>query len=428
MESDPWLLARIWDFTLAVVWNWKGLVAAVFLVSGPALQLLRPDGNVRKTLDKVLPLEPTRRRILIALCFIVLYVSFFNTYDEVNLRLRAIQNELKQAILNARPSVRDSLIRWKDGDFSPSSEREGDPFAITIKNIGSRNAINLTITFTFNINVDELVRMALTSDLFMSRNIEGDAKKLTVPLRFGDQSTSTYITLTGEHFRKRDQIPAQGLANEITVPYPPGIKDEISLWLLITSHSQGRASMAKREQRAKIIGDPQTSDALRMKLLHEQIQEMERDSLLVLPDMKITISYGDFGQNSYSNTYAIRSIYKSMMGAEWVIGIEPRTLSLNDLVKAWLASKGIAYSAGDYRVGQPEGGVEAIQTWNVAKLGVEPTMEQLQGMASFARNRQQVLLGGTGTLSYEDQDNPSEEFFNAYKNQGLFTPSFSSAP
>jgi hypothetical protein len=325
-------------------------------------------------------------------------------------------------LLHVRPSVRDSRILWKDGEFSPHSERPGDPFAITIKNIGSANAINLTIVFAWNMHADELVTMALTSDLFFGRNIEGDANKLTVPLRFGDQLAASYVTLTGENLRKRDEIPAQGLANEITVPYPPGIKDEIYLWFLITSHSQGRISMTKWEKQAEVIGNPQISHARRMTLMNNQNKEALRDSIFALPDLKITISFGDINQTSYSNTYMIRSNYHMLMGAEWVTGIEPHTLSLNDLVKAWLANKGIDYTSGGYSIGQPEGGVEAIQTWDVAKLGKQPTMAELESMASFARNRQQVLVGGSGILSYEDEDNPSEGFFNVYKNQRLFTP------
>jgi hypothetical protein len=97
MESDPSLLARIMAFALAVVWNWKGGVAVLFLIAGPVLQLFRPDGNIRRALDKTLPLEPTRRRILITLCFMFLFVSLFQVYDDVTLRLRAAQHDLQQS-------------------------------------------------------------------------------------------------------------------------------------------------------------------------------------------------------------------------------------------------------------------------------------------------------------------------------------------
>jgi hypothetical protein len=99
-------------------------------------------------------------------------------------------------LLHVRPSVRDSFIGWKDGEFSPYSEHPGDPFAITITNISSANAINLTIVFALNIHADELVTMALTSPLFLGKNIQGDANKLTVPFRFGDQMSRVIVPLT----------------------------------------------------------------------------------------------------------------------------------------------------------------------------------------------------------------------------------------
>jgi hypothetical protein len=110
MESDPSLLARIMALALAVVWNWKDGVAVLFLVAGPVLQLFRPDGNIRRTLDKTLPLEPTRRRILIFLCFIFLFVSLFQVYDDVTLRLRAAQHDLLQ--LRNRDATKQQLEKF----------------------------------------------------------------------------------------------------------------------------------------------------------------------------------------------------------------------------------------------------------------------------------------------------------------------------
>ena len=77
---------------------------------------------------------------------------------------------------------------------------------------------------------------------------------------------------------------------------------------------------------------------------------------------------------------------------------------MGELVRGWLDSHSIPNSPGDYNVGIPQGGDEKILTWNVERLGEQPTIAQLQSMASFVRRQQQVLLGGDGTLSFEDQD------------------------
>ena len=63
-------------------------------------------------------------------------------------------------LLHVSPSVRDAYLRWEDSEFSPHSTQGGDPFALTIKNIGDGNVINVTITFVLNLNTDELIMMA----------------------------------------------------------------------------------------------------------------------------------------------------------------------------------------------------------------------------------------------------------------------------
>jgi hypothetical protein len=86
--DEPSLLARITDFASVVLWNWKGLLAGLFLVTGPVLQLL--PSRAREWIDNKLPPEP-RRRILIGLCLAFLLVSFFQAYDDVSTRLRNTQ-------------------------------------------------------------------------------------------------------------------------------------------------------------------------------------------------------------------------------------------------------------------------------------------------------------------------------------------------
>ena len=76
MKPDPSLVARIWDWFWAVVWNWKGLVAGLSLASGFILQLLPERGRHR--LDQILRRE-FRRRGLIVLCLLLLLIFVFSS-------------------------------------------------------------------------------------------------------------------------------------------------------------------------------------------------------------------------------------------------------------------------------------------------------------------------------------------------------------
>jgi hypothetical protein len=50
--------------------------------------------------------------------------------------------------------------------------------------------------------------------------------------------------------------------------------------------------------------------------------------------------------------------------------------ALNDTIVAYLTVNNIAFGAGDYQTGQPEGQADQILHWD-AKLGTQPTQAQL---------------------------------------------------
>jgi hypothetical protein len=50
---------------------------------------------------------------------------------------------------------------------------------------------------------------------------------------------------------------------------------------------------------------------------------------------------------------------------------------LNDKIIAYLAVNNISVGAKDFETAQPEGGEDAIESWNESKLGPIPTQEQL---------------------------------------------------
>jgi hypothetical protein len=50
---------------------------------------------------------------------------------------------------------------------------------------------------------------------------------------------------------------------------------------------------------------------------------------------------------------------------------------LNSEIIAYLSVNKIAYTAGDYQTGQPEGQADQVLIWNTTKLGTQPTQAQL---------------------------------------------------
>jgi hypothetical protein len=330
----------------------------------------------------------------------------------------AIEVAVGSPLLRVSPSIRDAHLRWEEGEFSPHAERGNDPFAIAIRNIGDRNAVDLTISFLLNLKADDLIVTAQKSSLFANKPIRGDAQRLQVPTRSSlSMSSDTLIDFTAENVVRREEVQIGGRDKEISVSYPAVIKNTIFLWLLMTSHSKGQTSLDEWRKN-KTPEDP----TLIMKQLNDQMEEAQRASILVLPELTITIICHDTRQNTYSTTSVIRSIYKYEEWARWVIAEEAQRqlVPKNDLVKAWLTQNRIAATRGDYSIVQPEGGPEKIENWNADKLGAEPSDGQLLLMIPFVHSQNQVLAGGRGVLSFEDENNPSEGLFNFNKSQGLF--------
>ena len=69
---------------------------------------------------------------------------------------------------------------------------------------------------------------------------------------------------------------------------------------------------------------------------------------------------------------------------------------LNSEIIAYLSVNNIAYTAGDYQTGQPEGQANQILSWDTAKLGAEPTQAQLDA-AYPVWEGQQIAVQNTAT-------------------------------
>lgn len=105
--------------------------------------------------------------------------------------------------------------------------------------------------------------------------------------------------------------------------------------------------------------------------------------------------------------------------------------SLNDQIVAYLTVNNIAFTAGDYMTGQPEGQPDQILSWNTAKLGAEPTATQLssayttyEGMQIQKQNKAQAmqLLADTDWTQHADVNNTAitphltnQAEFNTYR-------------
>jgi hypothetical protein len=103
-------------------------------------------------------------------------------------------------------------------------------------------------------------------------------------------------------------------------------------------------------------------------------------------------------------------------------------MDLNTQIVAYLTVNNIAYTAGDYQTGQPEGEPNQILSWDTAKLGAEPTQAQLDEALPIYEGQQiadqnkaiaTTLLQQTDWTCTVDITNP--EYSNPYlTNQNAF--------
>ena len=96
-------------------------------------------------------------------------------------------------------------------------------------------------------------------------------------------------------------------------------------------------------------------------------------------------------------------------------------MTLNNQIIAYLTVNNIAFTNEDYETGQPEGEADQILSWNIEKLGLEPTQVQLDsaypiwlGQQVQSQNKQQAstLLSQTDWTATIDISNP--QYSNPY--------------
>jgi hypothetical protein len=64
------------------------------------------------------------------------------------------------SLLKVSPSVKDAHVLWDAGEFSLRPEKGNDPFAITVRNIGDSNAVDLTLRFVLTLDTERLIKTA----------------------------------------------------------------------------------------------------------------------------------------------------------------------------------------------------------------------------------------------------------------------------
>ena len=90
MESEPSLLARLYEFGWALGTNWWGWVTGLLLVTEQAIELFFPTGW--KKLEAKFPKEK-RRRLLLWGSLATFVLASFQAFDDVNKQLRQAQTK-----------------------------------------------------------------------------------------------------------------------------------------------------------------------------------------------------------------------------------------------------------------------------------------------------------------------------------------------
>lgn len=62
--------------------------------------------------------------------------------------------------------------------------------------------------------------------------------------------------------------------------------------------------------------------------------------------------------------------------------------TLNERISAYLVVNNIPFALGDYATGQPDGMQDEVLRWDAAKLGAQPTAEQLDAALAVYETRQ----------------------------------------
>ena len=268
-------------------------------------------------------------------------------------------NPSLQPILRIRPLARDTQVQWPElkprAHLALETFDHKSPFTLVLKNIGSGNAIDIQILFSMNIKPSDIEAELRASNVFS--NFQRRSDEVELPLEEGTQWSTETVLLGNSDVRRVEMLGAETGHNEINIVYPPKIQNSETLWLLSKSFSVGQ------QRQATWRGEP---DAVQ-KLMNDMQEKSAHEKL-----------------NEY---WAVRRKEELVTCSEVTVAVKYRDLNGNE-------------HQPDRRV------IRAIYI---------PISE-----AFWANDKGHLyFLGGDGILSYEDEENPLDGFFNGYKHQGL---------
>jgi hypothetical protein len=244
--------------------------------------------------------------------------------------------ESREKLISVRPVLRIKPIAatvpldWKGKSVLLSKKNGKSPLSILLTNIGNARAIDVEMVFRAPLGAKEIQAELQSSGVFQGFEIRSD--KVTVPLQFGKQSSSATLLLGSDDVRAIDAVDFEPGHNEKRVEFPLRTQNGLILWLLSRSYHLGQVRHAKwiqdmraQEKLFKEKGQIKWTEMWAEYSL-QQLQQRQREGVLVCPEITVTISYKDVAGHNFSETHIIKSIYQPTSESFWVIDGEQRYL------------------------------------------------------------------------------------------------------
>ncbi len=232
----------------------------------------------------------------------------------------------------------------------------GDPFQLKLRNIGDGRAIDIQLTFTATLDGSEVKSELAKSELFVGYSVK--EKTVLLPLSKGTSWSSTEVLIVDDGVRRKDVLETSGDGQFWVVDYPNALKSMLSVWVMCKSYEAEAYDRTHTPKFGELESVIAASHAGDNSKLRQWTVERQKRNTIRLPDITVTAKYYDLARKVHTTSFIIRSMINMLSNAMWVI--------------------------------------EAPNSAN------------------------SYLKGPAGMLSYEDQDNPTDGYFNVAKREGLF--------
>ncbi len=233
-------------------------------------------------------------------------------------------------LLRIKPVPATVDLHWKGRSVFPSRKDGKSPLSVLLTNIGNTRAIDVEMVFQAPFGTQEIQAELQSSGVFPGFEIKGD--KVTVLLQFGKQISRVILPLGSDDVRAIDAVDFESGHNEKCVEYPLKMQNGLMLWLLSRSYHLGQVRHSKwvhdMEAQEKLFKENDQIKWTEMWAEYslQQLQQRQREGVLVCPEITITISYKDVAGHNFSEIHIIKSIYQPTGEPFWVIDGEQRYL------------------------------------------------------------------------------------------------------